>query len=941
MAYNQIETADLPSTKASLPEHWVRLSQRFGTLNYRLLRELDSYWGDLQSILEDQFEQLRLPTISVSMNPIGLDAFRRLRAKAVRRLLIDPLKQWERCRPYRRAMLAIESYDRGLEELGKSLPETIKTSGPQVLELLGPLVTTGMARRFAGLRRQERQLPLRAIVIDEFQQQAQRRARVEGQYLLALIEAVHQLQWNWEVQRKFFDTLATGESLPEEEAQALKSEAKNSAEFVKQAGGALSDWRKWTEIATQRLAQRVLDYFVPLPEVTPMESDARRTVYLTHWSEQLGALKTEVKLELAMGRSEDRILRLAQRHLDSLTRERTGLLTEIENFIGWLRQRLANQAPSDFPPHPQTNLDPAASRLTALDTGLKSELQRLPGTVRIRTRFSVLPRRRTKTKELYPATTAYTAFMRHGREQVSNLLRSVEAEHQQLVWEIERARKVVEFGLSADENGQPRDPQVAVEALQKALLLLRFHRRKTSRDLTDIEGQLMQTIPAIFNENRLVLGRYRLGALAYLGQSGGEQPLLEIGRQAGDTTKQWLRRSAAAVSQATHRLLVKVDLRPEEPAAAPEIVNRQFLPQELTTNGKRRELPAIYQGLFRCEALTDPRFLVGREREMEAITQARAKWQTGRPAAVLIIGERGSGKTSLINCAIKRPLEGLKVVRGEFNERLSSATQLREFLANLMGAGGQAQLEAALNGAPRVVILEELERSFLRQIGHYSALRELQRLIAATCRTTLWIVVTNQSAFQFLNASVALGQSFSHHINATGASREALREAIMLRHNLSGLRLQFSSSPADRTLADRIRNPFRAPADPEHHFFDQVAKESSGTFRAAFELWVNQINSVKAGVLKMRPVAALDLSPVIEALDLDDLFTLMAILQHGSLTLEEHAVIFQKSVPASQAKIDGLRARGIIEPDPDRYGFRVRPESLRMVKEALLRRNLS
>jgi AAA ATPase domain len=324
---------------------------------------------------------------------------------------------------------------------------------------------------------------------------------------------------------------------------------------------------------------------------------------------------------------------------------------------------------------------------------------------------------------------------------------------------------------------------------------------------------------------------------------------------------------------------------------------------------------------------------------MEAIAEARAMWEAGRPVAVLIIGERGSGKTSLINCAMKGPLDGVEVVRGELRERLSSAAQLGEFLAELLAAG-PAQLEPALNRARRVVILEELERSFLRQIGHYSAIRELQRLIAATCHTTLWVVVTNQIAFRFLDAAVSLGESFSHRINAAHASPDALRNAILLRHNLSGLRLQFSLPPAERTAASWIRNRLRGQADPERVFFDRLVKESAGIFRTAFEIWLGQIDSAQAGALKMRPLAALDLGPVIEALDTNDLFTLVAILQHGSLTPEEHAVIFQKSISSSRAQIDELRAREVIEPDPSRGGFRVRPESLRIVEEALYRRNL-
>jgi hypothetical protein len=167
-----------------------------------------------------------------------------------------------------------------------------------------------------------------------------------------------------------------------------------------------------------------------------------------------------------------------------------------------------------------------------------------------------------------------------------------------------------------------------------------------------------------------------------------------------------------------------------------------------------------------------------------------------------------------------------------------------------------------------------------------------------------------------------------------------LREAILLHHNLSGLRLQFALPPAERTLTSRLKNKLRGQADPERMFFDHLAKESAGVFRTAFETWLGQIEAVRSGVLHLKPLAAPDLTPVIADLDQNDLFTLVAVMQHGSLMPDEHAIIFQKSVPAGRAQIDELLAREIIEQDPNRPGFRVRPEALRVVQEALYRRNL-
>jgi hypothetical protein len=71
-----------------------------------------------------------------------------------------------------------------------------------------------------------------------------------------------------------------------------------------------------------------------------------------------------------------------------------------------------------------------------------------------------------------------------------------------------------------------------------------------------------------------------------------------------------------------------------------------------------------------------------------------------------------------------------------------------------------------------------------------------------------------------------------------------------------------------------------------------------------------------------------------------DLFTLAALLQHGSLTPREHATVFQIDDTRSRAWLDNLLARELIEPDPGRYGFRVVPDAAQVVRQALYRRNL-
>jgi hypothetical protein len=364
------------------------------------------------------------------------------------------------------------------------------------------------------------------------------------------------------------------------------------------------------------------------------------------------------------------------------------------------------------------------------------------------------------------------------------------------------------------------------------------------------------------------------------------------------------------------------------------------LPQEFVADLAAKDLPAIYRRLFRFEAVQDPRFLVGRDRELAAIAEARSFWEAGRPVSIVLVGERGSGKTSLINCALTQTLKDLEVIRGEFGHRLLTEAELHGFLAQLLGAPEPDHLESFLAQRRRVIILEELERTFLRQVGCYAAIRALQRLIAATCSSTLWILVVNQVSFRFLDAALNLGDSFSHRIDAASASGDALRQAILVRHNLSGLRLHFAPSPSQLSLRDRFHAILDGQADPETVFFATLAKASAGVFRTAFDIWLGQIERVESGLLYMKPLLLPDLSPLINALDAADLFTLVAILQHGSLTPEEHGRVFQKTEASSRTQIDELVAREIVEQDPGRAGLRVRPEALRVVHEALYRRNL-
>jgi AAA ATPase domain len=420
--------------------------------------------------------------------------------------------------------------------------------------------------------------------------------------------------------------------------------------------------------------------------------------------------------------------------------------------------------------------------------------------------------------------------------------------------------------------------------------------------------------------------RALLPTVLHIGRLQGQKSLQQAGR--------WTRgRLEGAMESIGGRI-------PEHPSVPP-VVRRTTLRDTLALPASRSELPALYRLLFRLTPVEDRRFLVGRDRELAGIDQAVKDWAGGRFAACLLVGARGSGKSSLLNCATRENLQAYQWIRAEFRERLLTPRQLEAFLRRLLLLPEDADLEAAFQAQRRVLILEETERIYLRKVGGFSAAHHLMHLIHRTAATTLWIVVMNDRSYRALDAGTHWHRVFSHRINATNISRDDLENAILERHRLSGLRLEFAPRQAGDPRLNRLKRLTGLEDSPHKMFFDSLYQQSEGIFRSAFELWLSSVEHVEGDVIRIRQPFDPSFNKFRSELAQEDHLTMLLIQEHGSLTEDELAEVLCEPFAPSRGRLERLTALGLVERDPDHPGLRIRPEAQRFVNDLLRRANLT
>jgi hypothetical protein len=903
-----------PAIEAAVSE-WKAYLESSASRREELLREINSAWEDVRSLLRLAESSLEVRQ-SRQLAPADDDP------------LTAAIRQWERRRPMQRALTALDHYEADLTALARSLPIDVPSKGEAFLDAAGQKAGASLPDALRALLSSVSPLPLRAIVEDHEILQAARRGPIDGDFQSLLASCGLALR---ELARHRRAAALPGAGAPP--AGELLQEWKDRIRaWEDRAAGVLLRYRRWANAAAPAL-RAAIRVSAPLSEARRARLRERRQRSLAAWARAQRDTAGLLELELHIDAFWAEVAAISGQSVESVAAEQEMAREVLRSAAAYLESWDPGSGLFD-PPNgdarisaPEQRLEEWAARATAAASAHLPETAEAPRQVFPRFGRSWLP--------LAPRRAFLDALSHAGAPVMEAAFSEAAAGNLALLRQVERAREVIEYGLETARDDPAAGAPILEEAVANTRRMLADALAAPPAALQPLRQSCLDAQSAMCQELDAALDISLLG----LGALAARRRGMRIVSRARHRGRLGLRTAGAGTARqlaaAWERFLVFIGWKLPLRAAEEPVVVRPDLDRIFRLQFGQRDLPLIYKRLFRLAPVEEPRYLVGREVEMQGIEQAFSQWNAGGFAAVLIAGARGSGKTSLLNCAVKSVFAGHPVLFSRFPSRTTDPAALHAFLRSLLDLPHDAPLDSSLSGARRIVILEELERAFLRSVNGLEAIENLLALIQQTASRIFWIFSINDHAFRFLDAATDLGAAFSHRINVTSMTPENLRKAILQRHNLSGLRLEFAPPPPGDPRVERLRRLLGLEGDGEALFFRELYRQSGGVFRTASELWQANVDRVEAGAVQMRFPVRPQHAPLIQALGQPDHFTLHAILQHGSLSSGELSAVLLEPPMRSAARLDRLRSLGLIEPDPGYPGFRVRPEARMVVIEAL------
>jgi len=328
--------------------------------------------------------------------------------------------------------------------------------------------------------------------------------------------------------------------------------------------------------------------------------------------------------------------------------------------------------------------------------------------------------------------------------------------------------------------------------------------------------------------------------------------------------------------------------------------------------------------------------------------QAHDRHAGDRRGGLLVVGDRGAGKRTLVN-RVRAELHGELPVRWlPLGPHLTSESRLSAAIAEATGAPQAANFRELahtlrLLGSRQAIVLENSEQLFFRTPEGLAQVQALLDLIRATDDAILWIVLMVKPAATLLDTCLRLSFYFGEVVHIEPEPADFLERMLRARHRVSGFGLRFKARRAP--LLQRLRAPFtRADVllDPGEEWFAHLAHTTAGNLQQALQYWqiASRVDPQTGTDILVRPLPRRR-GGALTQLSLAQRLVLATLAQHGARTETQILETLRLLGHGAGPEIDDLCRRRLVEASPAGDGYlQLRPAAVGPVTLDLRWRNM-
>jgi hypothetical protein len=355
-----------------------------------------------------------------------------------------------------------------------------------------------------------------------------------------------------------------------------------------------------------------------------------------------------------------------------------------------------------------------------------------------------------------------------------------------------------------------------------------------------------------------------------------------------------------------------------------------------------QKLPYVYRRLYRIKPLEEEVFFEGRSKELKRLQDAYQNWESGNYSTCSLIGEKGSGASSIFNFFLK-DLPKKKVIRHKLNQAYSTEEDFISFFRTLLNKPKLNNLDEiadAINeGSVKVITLEDLQHFYLKKINGFDAINLLFDLISKTTKSTFWVIEITSYTWDYLEKTINIGRYFKYTIKLDPLSEEQIVSLIMKRHRVSGYNLKFKPINLSRVEQRKLKrlNEEETQEELKKSFFKSLNQFAQSNISLALLYWVRSTQEVTNNTIVIGNLDNMRFN-FLGNLNQHYIFTLHSLLLHDSLNLKEHAELFHQSEHQSRMTLMVLEDNGIVKSEEGR--FRINRLLYRQAVNELRKKNI-